>query len=512
MQERDLSLEIPELPGQWVVSLEADFPGRGGDARLPAGWRMQSIGSCALAHDERLRVGRLKDRTGLHVGWILGHALDAEAGLVEDWVIGAGHEAGVMSAGDMDAGKWSESLLRSLGALSDVWAGRFLIIGVERASEDVWLVPDAGCSLSMVYRTDRAVAGATPTAVNLDRLEAFVEQCQSEPELGANKFFPAGLTRTEETRRLLPNFVLELSTSRADRRWPTKPFVSGSVDRVCDVVLDRVATTIRAASRSYRLNAGLTGGRDSRMVLAAAGRAKLAGSIKWFTYAYPSNEKPEDLPLSIEIAKKLRLDHRVIEPISPTRVDRDAYLLRVGFCNNSGKAGDHDLSFRQFFDASEAMMIGYGGETAKAPYWHDRIPTEMPDAKRILELMGLPTSGRELRAMEEWLATVPAWMRPPDVLNLAYYENRMGAWALPQMYGAGPMAMFFCPMLHRDVVSANFTLPDEARRTRALPVRMGQRIFPRIGKLGFKLSGPRKSLFRRAIDKIERLVRGRAAG
>ncbi len=503
-----MSFTIPELPGQWLVSLEADSPRRGGDARLPSGWKMQSIGSCVLAHDERLRVGRLKDRSGLHIGWILGHALDAEDGLVEDWVVGLGHEVGAMSAEAMDAGKWSEELLRGLGALSDAWAGRFLLVGVERASEDVWLVPDAGCSLSAVYRTDRAVAGSTPTAVHLDGLESFVERCQAEPELGANKFFPAGLTRTDETRRLLPNFVMELSASRAGRRWPTKPFATEKVDRVREVVLNRVASTIRAASGSYRLNAGLTAGRDSRMVLASAGRARLAGSIKWFTYAYPSNEKPEDLPLALEIARRLGLDHRVIEPVSPTRADRDGYLLRVGFCSNSGKAGDHDLSFRRFFGADEAMMIGYGGETAKAPYWHDRIPTEMPDAKRILQFMGLPASGRELRAMEEWLATVPTWMRPPDVLNLAYYENRMGAWALPQMYGAGPMAMFFCPMLHREVVSANFTLPDEVRRTRLLPVRMGRRVFPGIAKVGFKLTGPRKSLFRRAMDKIERMIWG----
>lgn len=457
-----------------------------------SGWRSRRCGGWCLHYAEGLPVAPVLDNAGRTRGWLIGWALD-----------GTRFVDGLRLPQATTDGALTETFASAIRTL----AGRFAATLVDDPSPRFYLDPLG--SLATVYRTDARVVASTPTAAHLDDLDSFVARCRSETELPANGYYLGNLTRTDDTRRLLPNFYLDLNTFTPHRHWPVAPIAPVATDAAAECVVEAIGDVLQGVASRYPIQHGLSAGRDTRLILAAARRRGV--NIDWYTFNYNDPQKAGDVEIACRIAQTLGLRHRVLELATPTQAMRDAYLLRVGYSANAGKACDQYDGCLRHLNMAGAMGIGYGGEAGRGMYWRATLPDRRPDAPTLVQLLKLRhTDPRTLASAEWWLTTVPAFLSTAHVLDLAYLELRAGCWAMPQMYGAAPVACYFVPLCRADLKEAMMGMPEDVRRSqegiRAM-IRLGA---GEVADLPFELPRrfptQRRSIFRRGMGWLKRAV------
>jgi hypothetical protein len=477
-----------ELHGQFLLCERADIA-------PPESWNTVRCGQWSLHHAADLPVTPITDTVGLTRGWLVGWAVEGRR-FVESVQIEGDPQAGF-------ADRFSDTL-RGFG-------GRFAAALVDDPSPRFEL--DALGSLAAVYRADKRIVASTPTAAHFDALDPFVARCLAEPEMVANGYFLADLTRTDDTRRLLPHFYLDLNTFAPRRCWPTAPLTPLGVDDAAERVLDAIGDILEGIASRYPIQHGLSAGRDTRLILAAAKRRGI--DIDWYTFNYDDPQKAGDVELACEIAKRMKLRHRVISLDTPPQSMREDYLFRVGYCANSGKTCDQYDGCLKNLNLRGAMGIGYGGEAGRGMYWRAALPASRPDAASLLRILKLRHADpRQPAAAERWLATIPDFLGPAHVLDLAYVELRAGCWGMPQMYGAAPVACYFVPLCRHDVKASLMSMSESVRSTQGGILRMIELGAPEVADVPFELPrrvpGGRKSLIRRGVGWIARHVPHRA--
>ena len=232
------------------------------------GWRTIDLGSGrVLSADPDLRVGSATDLSG--VQWhLLGTAADVRPERAEPT-----EELKRITAAEVQA-------------LYEGWAGRWVLIGAGR------LHPDATGMLSIYYGRDgQGALWASSSPVLIKRALGMAETARGtstakgagwKPSPDATvtgqrrgiSWYPPPQSDTPGIFRLLPSQVLDLSTGKVSPRRLVAP-VKGSPTE--SQLIDDIAVALRIAvkrlaalSSTQPATVLLSGGRDSRMILAAA--------------------------------------------------------------------------------------------------------------------------------------------------------------------------------------------------------------------------------------------------
>lgn len=125
-------------------------------------------------------------------------------------------------------------------------------------------------------------------------------------------FWPGQGSPYRNVRRLLPNHLLEVRSGQVRRFWPMTLLPRREADgaiRTCGTTLSGV---MAAAAARFPLALGLTGGRDSRVLLAAS--RHLADDLAFYTLRKSGvRRNNSDLRIPRRMARDLGLSHRFIE-------------------------------------------------------------------------------------------------------------------------------------------------------------------------------------------------------
>jgi hypothetical protein len=287
----------------------------------------------------------------------------------------------------------------------------------------------------------------------------------------------------------LPNHYLDLDRWQPVRHWPGGPIArvgdtdAEAVDALVCTIVAAVARTLRGVAAVHRCYVGLTAGRDSRMVLAAA--RDLPGTT-FVTFAYEDEARRGDLEVARAIAGRLALDHLAVPLRDPTESERARYLWRIGHCGHSAKAGTFDGACRRHLDPRRAWITGFGGEVGRGFYWRaGDQPEGGLSPEGALARMGLPADAETRAQVRAWLQEVPH-QDLVDLLDLLYLEQRMGCWAGPHMYGTAPFRANLTPFCHRQVIAAMMALPVAFRRWQGLPDWIAARALPELRQLPYQ--------------------------
>ena len=453
----------PDLYDQFILR-------RGGGAS-PAGWSTRNACGWTLATHPNLPVADLHDESGDSIGWLLG------------WAI---HE-GRLLKGKVTVPVAFEQWLYRHG-------GRFAAALLSGVQSRFYLDP-AG-TLAAVYSEDGPTIASTAAALHWADLDAYAARMAQQPTLEPNQFYPAGLTADPAIRRLLPNHFLDLDRFEPVRHWPGAPIprradddpgITGDLRRIVAHMAGNIAG-ITAAHPAY---IGLTAGRDSRMVLAAARDS--INRIRFVTFMYEDEQRKADFHMARRIARTLGLDHAGVPLLDPTEAQKRDYLLRTGWAGHWGKARDFDAACRRHLDLSRAWITGFGGEVGRAFYWRaGDDPSRPPAPGQLVERLNLQGDARTLEAWSAWQARAPH-QDAFDLLDLAYIEQRLGCWAGPHMYGAAPFRANLSAFVHRDVFAAMMALPPTFRRTQAMTDGVLELAWPELASLPFQqLTGLRR--------------------
>jgi len=440
-----------------------------GRAPAPAGWQSRAAGGWTLSHHPSLPVVEVTTSDGLLGGWLLGWPI-SDHGLIT-------------SAVTLPAGGWA-AVEQVLGS----WAGRFALVALHGSGGRVYL--DAAGSLAAVYRPATRRVASTVSAVLHDEPdhEVFHRPEGAFPAQRPNQYFPAGLTAVDDVSRLLPNHHLDLGTWQPARHHPTAmpararraAEVDDLVDEIVELLTSTITTALSVTPRGYL---GLTGGRDTRTLLACA--RGVLDRVELVTFDYRRvGADPFDRS-DVFAATRLLSDidrpkHMLVVQEEPREV-LDRYMWRTGFAGNPGKARDFDVACRRALEMDAAWMPGFLGELGRAVLWkeHDEL-TDTPSPEELIRRLRLGSHYEFAVPMQEWLDRLPVDDDLMAVLDLGMLEHRSGAWASAHLYGAAPFRMNFMPFASRRLFDVMGRLPVEFRRQDRLADEVLRRTWPEL--------------------------------
>jgi hypothetical protein len=430
-----------DLAGQFVLCKDK--------GAVPEGWPVRQCGEWRLGSHPSLPVIDVVASDGVAIGWLLGWAIGREGALA------SGKVQFPLSSDAVDAGERFESSLYEYG-------GRFAAVCLAGPRPRFYL--DACGSLAAVYCKQQQIVASTPALVPASGDE--------DPELvravmvpGFDCWYPFGLTPRRGVTRLLPDHFLDLRTWECVRHWPAGEIaVERDTQSAVREFAELVKRNIRAVAQLGPFHACLTGGRDSRMMLACS--REVLKDCKLFTIAMPTESGTTDRQITRKMARRFHLDHVLLPLAVPTAQEEQRFAYRVGQC--VGGLISPMLGSFQRLDPQRPVLWGQAGELGRGFHWRsgDTESSPVSDADVVQHLSRLlhPLHHQEVLARAgQWLASLPVSSALAK-WGLLYQEQYNGCYQGPLMYGNAHNVFGMWPLCHRRAIEIMLALPADYRR------------------------------------------------
>ncbi len=449
----------------------ADWPGQFclcRDSRdVSSDWPVLRLAGWVLRHCPTLPVAPLADAGGQPVGWLLGYPISPEGRLIEN--------ACALETQATDA---------NFAASAEAWiarlAGRYAAILLAPSCARVYT--DPGAQRPVVYHAAEQIVAssvclAAPDPDWDEKLMGIVDVVRRDG------WYPFGLSPDRRVRRLLPNHRLDLDDFSAARFWPGPQDVDFGCARDIRECISRIAAkaeaNIAAVAACHPIDMALTGGRDSRILLALSKRH--LSRIDFFTIGLPDASGARDGRIATELARRFGLRHRILEWRESSREVLDVWQKRVGL-SCAGRTWKSATTLVQL-DPTRAVAYGFFVEVGRCQGWRESDFSAGPLApEELLERQKLPIQGRLVAEAARWLAGLPLASRL-DVLSLAHIELKMGCWSGVGFDGnTGRIVIPFCD---REIFRRMLQLPPRYRFEQRMTLDLIRSRWPALLRLPF---------------------------
>jgi hypothetical protein len=282
--------------------------------------------------------------------------------------------------------------------------------------------------------------------------QSFINSPEYQQDL--EPWWPGTTSPYRGVRHLLPNHLLDLRQGRVKRFWPAGRLPSLSLEECVGLIVPLLRGLVVSAQHRGRLAVSLTAGWDSRIVLAATREIK--DRTLYFTARYwKISEQSPDIVIPRRLSAKLGFEHKVWA--CPEVMDEDFARL---YCRNV--VGAHDAwgviaqGLLKHYPSDHLCVKGNGGEIGKCFYQVKRKSSKAElTAGELAELTHMPASAFVLGAFQAWLAQArgPAQAAGTDLLDLFYWEQRMGSWQAMSQLEWDLVQEVFTPFNCRDLLA-----------------------------------------------------------
>jgi hypothetical protein len=357
--------------------------------------------------------------------------------------------------------------------------GKWILILIGAENKCIYLDPHG--SLPAVFSTIEKTVAATPTLIGSDK--DWDDELMNElnyPE--KTHWLPSGVTYKKHVTRLQANHSLNLNTWEKGRHWPT-PETEFSIDYDTASAVKRVTAnikkTISAVSKDFPLCLTLTGGMDSRMVLACA-RDHIQHT-KVITFAGETENL--DVYLAKRIAKHVALNHEFLNIENATKKELDQWQFITGKSIAGGVWKIHKTLFQ--LDPQRVFMSGQSGEVHRGNYWRpgDRADKKIT-ATNLLKRIKFPPHPVLLKETDQWLKELEGFSTF-IMLDLVHIEQRMSCWGAISHFGNLTSAFEISPLGSRVIFQNMMRLPHKYRKKQQLPYDICKSLWPELLKFPF---------------------------
>lgn len=441
-----------------------------------------------------------------------------------------------------ESGSWAEQLGRSCASLdvsreSERLSGVFTLLHL-RPDGSGWVTADP-LGLGMLYRAE------TPDVVvvaNRSELAATLTCAPGAPVgrdieamglLAYTGSLQGDLTGFEGVQVLPQGSILHLNPHADPRLEQPAPMPwrvddePMDLDDAVETCLDRLRARVRvlASAAAQGTTCELTGGKDSRLVLALLLAEGLAGDVEFRTWGTP--EVP-DVAVATMLAERYDLDHRVGGGALVSRAGRRArrppardgsewrmrsldyeQQLRHHVWASSGALSIWDLHRFNWPPSSGLALSGLAGEVLSTNYSAtDRIGTSRLLARFLarggfgFDAAGLLTGDAVVKArqqvMEQLETLVPPGGDVRDAVDGFYQRGRLRRWAGAQAELGTRHRVF--PLYDVRAFRAAFAIGSPARRSEVLHLRLIEACAPGLARLPFADTGWHHQLVRSRPD------------
>ncbi|WP_295317434.1 hypothetical protein [Roseobacter sp.] len=432
-----------QFRNQYVLSCDSD--------RNYPGWFKQHLGRWTLHHGDALRVTHMTDQDGAHVGWILGHAIAPGRGIAEDSFQIAAHHS------QHDFADVAE------GVISDL-AGKYLVILLTGDTERVYCDPVSDLPLLYDAQTGRL---ASSLGLVLDRPVVANPLFPARDVLSGKRTLSFGHTIDRTVKRGLSSHYLDLSDFGQHRHWPPMDMAfSKNADDTKDIVdqiIERLSSHITVLTERFDCILPVSGGRDSRILLACASdRLDKLSEISGHRFHNPSRR---DTALGKEIVQSLGKEYKTYFRKYPEMGQMRNMRLRMGW---SGARPEMEaVPMIEDLPRDHIVLRGNILELLRASQWRrDKIdrPVHLTHGVRRLGVC-IDHGGEERKkwfgAYTDWLESLPpsAQKKPYD---FAWVELLLPNWQGAYFNGHNS-TYFLNPFNDRKLIELAISLPASLR-------------------------------------------------
>ncbi|WP_193163697.1 hypothetical protein [Microbulbifer hainanensis] len=465
------------------------------------GWRQIGCRDWWLSLAGNVPLVTLRDTAGAELGYLVG------------WVIFRGR---LLADGDsITSRQQTDGMIDEYDELG----GRFVYF-VTHGSE-LAVLTDAAALMPVVYNADQQLLASTPSIMSLLEPQQWDESVKRTFLGGKGEvWYPFGVTPYVGVRRLLPNHRLDLGSWNAERLFPLAAGPGLRGDASCNVeeAVARIAKLLN--DNLYALvNQGhdvihLTGGFDSRMVLAAA--SNIRNRVQLQTVKLDGDPNRLDCHIASKLARRFSLRHRLIPFVRPTVEEVEAWLQRSGYCVED--VVTTMCATARVHDQKRHEITGTCGEALRAPYWY--AGDEHCEDLTIVELLQrfeIVVNDETKRLCKGWLDGLPAGMSVGNLLDLAYVELRVACWAGPSLYGHDILLPSISPFSSGAYYKTILSVPEPQRINNNLARMLVSNLWPELlpipvnraqglDKLRFIRQEIRRTIPIEIRDRIKRLL------
>ena len=380
-------------------------------------------------------------------------------------------------------------------ALATTWSGRWGLIG-----RGV-LRPDA-CLFGCYYGRDpegRLLVSSSPAL-----LRALLPGGDESPVLDAHvgmDWYPPPASRFSNVKRLLPSQVLAYTDPGdpvAHRRLLRQPF-EADYEATLAFVETAIRTVLRnAASLGRPIRLSLTGGHDTRVLLAAATRERF--DYTTFTWDIPGMS-PADRVLPPLLARDAGVSHRFI-----ARRRFDEGHLRMLDEHTALHTVDLDrelVPWGQYEELPADAVVLLGNLFAiGATYFYTRLPARPASvATSVAEAFGFEEHHAGSRAhregMDEWADWIESYPEPAmDWRDRFFWEQWGTGWAGAAEQGTEVVDLdCISPMNCEAIIAAVLGLDPSRRYGKRWQVDLTYRLAPSLADHPYYLGGSLRTRF-----------------
>ncbi|WGL18232.1 hypothetical protein PVT68_08035 [Microbulbifer bruguierae] len=406
-----------------------------------------------------------------------------ETGLLFGWILWRGR---LLKNGDVI--QWREPEQdNGLAAEYDELGGRFVYLF--KCRNQLSAVTDPGGLMSLVFSTEGSMAASSPAVIRLvEELDENARITRAFSCAVRELWYPFGVTPYTGIQRLLPNHRLNLSDRCSIRYFP-QPQGEGlhgnpqvDVESIAVNIAQWVRGNVRALVESGHNVAHLTGGFDSRMVLAAS--REFLPEMRFQTISMRDSRTRLDCHIAARIARQFGLDYRQLPFVAPADCEIEQWLERTGHCIKDTVAAL--CASARVYNTHCHEITGTCGEAMRTPYWYNGDEKRQSLSPReFLHRLEINENEVTVQLSREWLASLPSGMSVGNILDIAYTELRLGCWAGPSMYGHEIALPSISPFNSLRYYKALLSLPETERARQQLCRAVVNTLWPELLRYPF---------------------------
>lgn len=334
-------------------------------------------------------------------------------------------------------------------------AGRWVIIATNASSTRIY--HDACGLKSVFFTTDRSqplTVASQPALLEHLNATRFDQEVFSEFYKGSNPgAWPVYLLPYHDVEQLMPNHCLDLNRGEALRYWPVAAIRERSVEQVAPLMGRLISNVIGAMAHRGELSFSVTGGIDSRMLLACCPKEVLKSAL-FFTVK--SRLTPGfDIWIPRAIADITGINYKVIAPDQPSN------QTRVLHTNVGSMYLDDSVDTIETLASAVAGRVhgpGLTGEVLRCQYYPDGNHPREIDTEELARRSGFGDNLIVRPGISRWLESAPKDMGIP-VLELYYWECRYGIWGACGMTFKEPVVDQIPPLNLRSLFELGLSVP-----------------------------------------------------
>ena len=338
--------------------------------------------------------------------------------------------------------------------------GRFLT--VFSIDGETYVMSDAMGQFEVYFNDDCSVIASSPNLMGSQmKLENHTgEMADLYSQIAKTTCIQIGTTtKFRRVRHLMPNHLIDVNQKSQVRFYPTKEQFNTTLD------LNEAAKTLASEMRNFaksikkvsRLAMPVTGGNDSRILLGAFKGV----NFKTFVFDHPdSNRAKKDIALAKRV---LKTQDRELEIIFYKKE-----LDQAGKKFYDGKAvvpRDESKTYiwnaYQKYLSNHVILFGHGGEVGRSFLKN----IKNVNAKKLAVLMSFPGNKTVEEEMQKWLDELhPSILDSENLMDLFYWEQRMGNWGARILTEISYVTNIFSPMNARSILETMLLVPKKHRQ------------------------------------------------